>query len=310
MIDDFVWIFQHPYDVIVEFILRNSLFAIRFDRVKEGDPTSEINLRYLRNVKSVLDQIGLFLITFPVIILYPLMMFLSIEGDVIRRPEKEVNTEEQWFFLNGVMVNENWLDENCKYLEKRFNTGVTGILNRSYGLFWDLIEAIFERSFNIQTTPVDLTTRILLPVLRDNNVKTVKLIAHSQGTIVASLVVQKLFVELSYTREQDCLKKLEVYTFANVCRDFINPGGLVKRIEHYANIRDPIAKLGILNTKAGNRIEGNLFINERKNGGRGHLFNSFYSLNDEDYTSPTGVSSSLLNLPGRVTSLPIKLNKI
>lgn len=307
MIDDFVWIFQHLFDIIVEFVLRNTLFAIRFDRVKGDDPTGEFNFRYWRNVKSVLEQIGLFLITFPVIILYPLMMILAVEGDVIRRPEREVNVEDQWFFINGVLVNENWLDENCKYLEKRFNTGVTGILNRSYGLLWDLVEGIFERSFNIETIPVHLTTRVLLPVLRDNNVKKVRLVAHSQGTIVASLVLQKLYVELSYTRDQDCLKKLEVYTFANACRDFINPGGLVKRIEHYVNIRDPIAKLGILNTKAGNRIEGNLFVNERRNGGRGHLFNSYYSLNSEDYTSPAGASSSLLNLPGRVTSLPIRI---
>ena len=306
MIDDFAWIFQHSYEVIVEFVLRNSLFAIRFGR-GGGEPTSEINLSYFKNIKSVLEQIGLFIITLPVLLAYPLLMILAIEGDIIRNPRRTVNVEDQWFFINGVMVNENWLDENCRYLEERFSTGVTGILNRSYGLFWDLLEAIFERSFNIETIPVHLTTRVLLPVLRDNNVKKVRLIAHSQGTIVAYLVMQKLFVELSSTREQNCLKKLEVYTFANVCRDFINPGGLVKRIEHYVNLRDPVARLGILNGGAGNRIEGDIFINERRNGGKGHLFNSFYSLNSEDYNASPGTSPSLLSLPGRVTRLPINI---
>jgi hypothetical protein len=149
--EDLIWFLRHPYDIVVEFILRNTIFAVRFQRVRDDEPTSELNLLYWRNWISVFNQVVLFFITLPIIILYPLMMVLALEAGVIRHPARQTNVEEKWFFINGVLVNEDWLEGNCRYLEERFNTGVTGILNRSYGIFWDIVKAIFERSFNIDT---------------------------------------------------------------------------------------------------------------------------------------------------------------
>jgi hypothetical protein len=307
MKDDIFWIFSHPYEVIFEFIFRNSICAIRFEEVRNDEATCEINLWYWRNWIGIIQLAVWSLVTIPVAIFYPLMMLSAFEKEKIRPPRQQTKDDEKWFFINGVTVNEEWLDQNCKYLEERFGIGVTGILNRSYGIFWDFVEAILERSFNFETIPVHWATCNILRELRNKDVKVVRLVAHSQGTIIAYLTIRKLYMELSYTKEQECLKKLEVYTFANACRDFINPGGLVGRIEHYANKRDPVAMLGILNENAGNRIEGNVFINNVRNKGKGHLFNAFYSLNAIDYMSPEGANCVLLNLPGRVDDLPIDI---
>jgi hypothetical protein len=307
MTDDFHWIFSHLYDVIVEFGLRNSIFAIRFKQVHNDEPTGELNLLYGRNWIGVLQQVAWTFIMIPVVIFYPLLMLLALEKEIVRLPKGQTKVKEKWFFINGVIGNEEWLDQNCKYLEERFGVKVTGILNRSYGIFWDLVEGILERSFNFETMPVHWATRNILNELRDEKTKVVRLVAHSQGTIIAYLTMRKLYTELCFTKEQNCLKKLEIYTFSNACRDFINPGGLVNHIEHFVNKRDPVAMLGILNEEANNRIEGELFINETMNEGKGHLFNSFYSLNANDYTSSSGATSKLLSLPGNVANLPIRI---
>ncbi|CAB4381444.1 unnamed protein product [Rhizophagus irregularis] len=307
MKDDIYWVLSHPYDVIVEFLYRNSIGAMRFEKVHNDEATCEINLSYWKNWISIIQLAVWTLATIPLVIFYPLLMLSAFEQEKIRPPKEQTKDDEKWFFINGVTVNEEWLDQNCKYLEERFGIGVTGILNRSYGIFWDFVEAVLERSFNFETIPVHWATCNILRELRNENVKVVRLVAHSQGTIIAYLTVRKLFTELSYTNEQNYLNKLEVYTFANVCRDFINPNGLVGHIEHYVNKRDPVAMLGVLNETAGNRIEGNVFINDTLNEGKGHLFNSFYSLNAEDYISPEGAECKLLNRSGNVDNLPINI---
>jgi hypothetical protein len=233
-------------------------------------------------------------------------MLLSVEHDVIRYPTHS-DGEVKWFFINGVMGNAQWIDQNCIYLEKRFNAEVTGILNKSYGILADIVEFLLGRNFKIDTIPVYLTTKTVISELIKEDVKTVRIISHSQGTVIASLVMKKIYMDLSSTNDLNdlkCLKKLEVYTFSNACRDFINPGGLVRHIEHYVNEKDPIAHLGILNNDNDpQRIHGEIFINKRK---RGHLFNAYYSLNARDYTSSSGATPKLLDLPGNeIANLPI-----
>nr|CAG8614355.1 13902_t:CDS:1 [Entrophospora candida] len=300
---DFHWIASHSYEMIVEFILRNSIFAIRYNKDEpKNEPTSELDISYWRNCSTILTQTMLTLITFPIFIFYPLLMMKSLEVEEIRKPEDDTYYEEKWFFINGVMTNTNWLDLNCKYLESRFGRGVTGILNRSYGIVWDLIESILHRNFEVDTMSVRWATNRILPVLKDENIKIVRMVSHSQGAIIANLVMKRLYIELSNTEQQDYLRKLEVYTFANPSRKFINPGKLVSRIEHYANDQDPVAMIGVLSEIGKQHFHGEVFINNKK----GHLFNSFYSLNKEDYKPVTdNTIPTFLELPGIVKNLPI-----
>ncbi|RIB18654.1 hypothetical protein C2G38_1966498 [Gigaspora rosea] len=257
----------------------------------------------------------MFIITLPIGLFYPLIALKSLKtlsDRQIRPPSLQIGddkTNEKWFFINGVAVDYGWLDENCKYIEKRFNKGVTGILNSSYGIFWDTMETILVRSFDIDVIAVRFATENILPVLKDEKIETVRLIAHSEGAVMANLIMRKLYIELSITNEVDFLKKLEVYTFANASREFINPNNLVRRIEHYANKRDPIAMVGVLsNIDNKQRFQGEIFVNELRNDGKGHLLNTFYNFNASDYKSLRSNSPpTLLKLPGFVDNLPIKL---
>ncbi|CAI2174821.1 20202_t:CDS:2, partial [Funneliformis geosporum] len=250
MYEDFVWIFSHPYEVLVEFGLRNTILAIRLKHVKDDKaPKSEFNLLYWSNWRGILSQIMWFLVTLPVFIFYPLLAMKALE--------------------------------------------------RPYGLLWDIVESILQRSFEIDTMSVRQATNYILPMLRDKKTENVRLIAHSQGCIIANLVVKRIYTELSYTKEQGYLSKLSVHTFANISREFRNPDGLINCIEHYANRRDPVAVRGVINNINDKRTIGEIFINDLRNGGKGHLFNSFYSLNLVDYWSARGGESVLLNLPGK-----------
>ncbi|CAG8714931.1 17205_t:CDS:1, partial [Dentiscutata erythropus] len=309
LFDDFCWIFIHSYDVIVEFVLRNSIFAVCFSNERDDVPKSEVNLAYPRNWICILYQLILFILTLPIALVYPLFASNDSSAWKVRPPSlrDDDHDNEKWFFINGIVVDYRWLDENCKYLEKRFNRGVTGIHNTTYGVFWDLVETIFVRSFDIDVSAIRLAAENILPELKNKKIETVRLIAHSEGGAMANLIMRKLYMELSLTDEAHLLKKLEVYTFANASREFINPNGLVRRIEHYANKRDPVAMIGVLSNMNNVRFQGDIFVNESRNDGKGHLLNTFYSLNASDYNSQKSVKSlpTLLNLPGFVANLPI-----
>src|SRR6185437_11190959 len=156
-------------------------------------------LSYSKNRLSVLRQLLVTLLTLPIFIAYPLVRFKALEKEIIRKPSPGLTAypDERWFYINGVITDVGWLDQNCKYLEKRFGRGVVGILNRSYGAFWDLVESVLQRSFDIETISVRWAAWNILPSLRDDNIKTVRLIAHSQGAIIAHLAIKKLYTELS-----------------------------------------------------------------------------------------------------------------
>ena len=136
--------------------------------------------------------------------------------------------------------------------------------------------------------------------LVDPTVKKVVLIGHSQGGIIASLVLDQLLTELP----AECMSKLEVYTFGSAASHISNP--LVKLpsgagvnvlptsptdahldehaqpkhvipfIEHYANEKDLVPRWGVLHCTQdvlNNRYAGSVFV---RMGASGHMFNQHY----------------------------------
>ncbi|KAF9084654.1 hypothetical protein BGX29_002446 [Mortierella sp. GBA35] len=108
--------------------------------------------------------------------------------------------------------------------------------------------------------------------LRDPNNLRVVLIAHSQGALIASLVVDRLVASETTAN----LKKLELYTFGSAA-DHMHGQGDLSCIEHFVNRCDYFARSGILSYQpavlAGNRYDGQIYIDE---GGVGHLLNMHY----------------------------------
>lgn len=190
----------------------------------------------------------------------------------------------QTFFLNGICVNEYWASQNCRRIKKRLQDkvgNVTSINNPSYGIVADLFESIVMRNFRVNSTSVCIAADTLERALKiTDKGDIVRLIPHSQGTIIANLAVQRLYNRLSLENKKHLLKRLYVHTFAYADRNFINPKGLLGCVEHYVNKDDPIVLLGIDRIPGTGQYDGKIFVN---NNGDGHLFNRYYSLNKSSY---------------------------
>ncbi|KAJ9642276.1 hypothetical protein H2199_004656 [Coniosporium tulheliwenetii] len=149
----------------------------------------------------------------------------------------------------------------------------------------------------------------------------VVMIAHSQGCLLLSLALESLLNDLVGTGDvkirKTMLSRLCVFTFGNPSVDWklemdeghsIEPlensdqarkdltylSSHVLRTEHFANEKDFVARLGVLNEKKPpDSGYDYIFINKGKDW-IGHLFGTQYSLDPNDYTEANGQISWLL----------------
>jgi hypothetical protein len=306
--NDLIWIFEN-----FNLVLR---FAFNITGFNFTNPMSELYIGLANgciipfyNILSVIVQLLLFIFSIPVGIIYVITKFLGTRAQTYlgSLPDQD---NEKWFYINGVCVNNWWLEQNCKFLEKRFNRRITGIPNVSYGIFWDMIESMLQRDFNIDTISVCVASNIIINQLNDPKVTKVVLLAHSQGTIIANLTIQQIFLILNNINSnssqiRDLMGKLEIYTFACASRYFINPGNSIRHIEHYVNELNSISLFGILRNNPFNSYSGNIFINKGKSG---HLLATYYSMNKKDYVNNNGQTSRLLNIYPLPPDFPEPLN--
>lgn len=115
------------------------------------------------------------------------------------------------FFLNGICTDERVWAINAIELEAIFDLNVSPLYNRTNGIFIDLKDCIFERTFDIE----DAESKQLYLTLKNTlEVKEkVIVIAHSQGGIIISQLIEHLLFE-----DNKNLHKLEVYTFASAAQ--------------------------------------------------------------------------------------------
>lgn len=176
------------------------------------------------------------------------------------------------------------LKQNCDRLAQLFGRPVVGIHNATTGLIGDLLECVIQRSFSYNNYPVRFSYDHVKACLVDPEVHKVVLIAHSQGGLITSMVLDLLFVDLP----AENMAKLEIYTFGSAASHFNNPlraidphsknprTGVIRYIEHYVNSEDPVTRWGILyNVRAilENRFAGKIFI---RLGATGHMMNQHY----------------------------------
>ena len=159
---------------------------------------------------------------------------------------------------------------------------------------------MIQRCFSYKTKDVRIAYSYVKAVLVDPTVKKVVLIGHSQGGLIASLVLDELFSELPTS----CMSKLEIYTFGSAASHFSNPlisltieaenpvpqtspagvhfdlppqpKRVISHIEHYANEKDMVPRWGVLHCvqdTLDNRYAGSVFV---RMGASGHLFNQHY----------------------------------
>ena len=116
------------------------------------------------------------------------------DPDLIAQHEK--NSAERWFFLNGCCVSGYNLQQNVDLLSETFGRPIFAIHNRTYGVLGDLFECIIQRSFDLFTEETRVSYEYIKAYCTDPDVKKVVIIAHSQGTIMASQILDQLYVDL------------------------------------------------------------------------------------------------------------------
>lgn len=154
---------------------------------------------------------------------------------------------QAWFFINGISTSRSGIVTDLRFLEKIFQRPITGIFNRTAGPILDVIECVIQRDFSYYTRDIRNGYVEVRAALEADNTKKVVLLCHSQGGIIASLIVDLLLSTIS----RSLLDKLEVYTFADASNHFNNPLNAVgqptiRYVEHFANGKDPISQFGVL----------------------------------------------------------------
>jgi hypothetical protein len=114
---------------------------------------------------------------------------------------------EKWFFINGIIVGDHWLQTAVDELSILFGRRVWGIRNRtcnlvlfeltfSLGFFLDVIECLIQRNFGYNTTDIRVAYVNIKDALLDPSITKVVIIAHSQGGIILSIALDNLLADL------------------------------------------------------------------------------------------------------------------
>jgi len=226
----------------------------------------------------------------------PLLQRLSWHPSLILQRGDHHNSytshpDEAWFFVNGIMTNDALAQVNAAYLAYLFHRPITLIQNSTGGLAEDLLECALDKAWGRTREAATKTFPAVYDALKDPRKTRVVLVAHSQGTIIAGVVLR--FMERLIERrprelelrpagpepvypddmpldpadfdplEPSEIAKLEVYCFANAATTMryvtTHEGAPVPWIESYGNQFDIVARLGVLAPnpdKRGVRIDG------------------------------------------------------
>lgn len=207
---------------------------------------------------------------------------------ILQRPDHYGNytsfPSESWFFINGIMTNDAVAQVNAAYLAYLFHRPITIIQNSTCGIFADLLECAIGKEWHRTTEAAVKAFPAIYDALKSEK-RRVVVIAHSQGTIIAAVVlrmlcsitklreekrvlgvgVRELYAEPEFifpdheeirpeefdplTEEE--LAKLELYCFANCANEmrYFSPSTDGNRptpwIESFGNEYDIVARLGI-----------------------------------------------------------------
>jgi len=230
--------------------------------------------------------------------------------DAGRAPAKPFGGE-QWFFINGILTNQDMARMNASYLVDLFRRPITVLWNSTDGFGVDLLECTTEK-LGATGEDVDSAFHPLLDALATPQKKRVVLVSHSQGTLITAVLLRLVGGVYQHTMsgkrgdlsksDREAIRrhaaaegltvdplrlrpvtpaelaKLEVYCFANCASQmsYIDPDLALPKIESFGNEHDLVARLGMLAPHPDERdieIAGPRF---RHDGAWGHLLNAHY----------------------------------
>jgi pimeloyl-ACP methyl ester carboxylesterase len=222
--------------------------------------------------------------------------------------------QEAWFFINGIMTNDAVAQLNAALLAELFHRPITLIQNSTSSLLTDVAQCALDKMNWRVTEPVVKAFPAIYDALTSPDKQRVVLIAHSQGTIIAAVLLQLLkkitrpadvsgapAAAAAYAApefifpsdapldaadfaplEESQLAKLEVYSFAT-CANVMTPlrpaykdMRAVPYVEHFGNEFDIVARLGMLAPNAEARSIEISGPRFVRLGAWGHLLNMHY----------------------------------
>jgi hypothetical protein len=130
--------------------------------------------------------------------------------------------KEEWFFVNGISGEPFWVKAAWNRIAKVFHREVIGVLNRSEGILWDMLECAGEQSRPGEGSNLVNSTEssrraqnTLKDKLQAASGEQVVVIAHSQGCLRLCSVLQEL-----QNDNAELLQRLRVFTFGNPSHDW------------------------------------------------------------------------------------------
>ena len=138
------------------------------------------------------------------------------------------------------------MSSNLERLSKTFRRPILGVHNPSFGIPFDVLECMIQRTFAYPTLDIRNAYTTISTLLADDKIEKLVLIAHSQGAIEAGMVLDWLYATVPMAQ----VAKLEVFTFGNAANHWNCPidedGPVIEHVEHYANDGDWVSRFGIL----------------------------------------------------------------
>jgi len=156
----------------------------------------------------------------------------------IPKIEEDDEKGEIWFYINGV-VTDHWIAQlNAEHIARIFRRPVHILHNPTEGLHRDLRECVAGRVLHDKTGVAEELREELSKLAGGKGSVRIVVVAHSQGTILMSEIVQEL-----RRRKSPLLKRMEVFNFAFCADEF--PADCCRKVEHYANENDFVAALSL-----------------------------------------------------------------
>lgn len=105
------------------------------------------------------------------------------------RPMVDPSPDQVWFFLNGICTDRQVLMLNAAYLSELFRRPLTLLHNSTCGVVPDLLECALGKGWNGVTEAARMAFAPVYSALKRPECQRVVLLAHSQGTIVAGVLL-------------------------------------------------------------------------------------------------------------------------
>jgi predicted esterase len=185
----------------------------------------------------------------------------------------EVSKRSKWFFLNGIATAPPMAMLETRELARVFARPIHLIHTPTYGVVWDMWDAINARTLRKDGELATPAFHIVCNALRSHD--HIVLLCYSQGTIIASYIVRSILKDPELRKHAH---KLEIYCIAGVADslhiDYVltaEYGHPVPYVEHFANGQDFFARIGVLSHYYA--TYGAVFVRPDK---RGHMLTDHY----------------------------------